>query len=264
MEIGVYGLGRFGAFWAALLAEHVTVKGFNRSPNRPVPPRVTRVDEEEIVQCDVLFLCTSISSVEPVLQRIGNRLKPGALVMDTCSVKMYPLRLMGKYLPDSVEYLGTHPMFGPDSGKNGISGLHLVMTYGRASAETKEKWVSFFSGLGCRVIQVSAEDHDREAAYTQGITHFIGRVLDDLKLKKSQIGTLGFDKLLEIIEQTCNDPWQLFIDLQRFNPYTSAMRGELSDSLEKIMDRLEGSLDMGEWDEYDVFKSGVSHGGNND
>ncbi len=27
-----------------------------------------------------------------------------------------------------------------------------------------------------------------------------------------------------VVEQTCNDPLQLFADLQRYNPYTKQMR----------------------------------------
>ena len=42
---------------------------------------------------------------------------------------------------------------------------------------------------------------------------------------------MGYNKLLEIVEQTCNDPWQLFLDLQRYNPHTREMRARLEKSL---------------------------------
>ena len=71
-------------------------------------------------------------------------------------------------------------------------------------------------------------------AYSQGITHYIGRVLADLNLKNTKINTLGYKKILEIIQQTCNDSWQLFCDLQHFNPYTKKMRKDLHESIEKI------------------------------
>lgn len=88
---------------------------------------------------------------------------------------------------------------------------------------------------------MSAEEHDREAAFTQGITHFIGRVLKDMNLKPSPIATMGYRKLLEIVEQTCNDPWQLFLDLQQYNPYTKEMRNQLQTSFQRIL----SSLDRG-------------------
>jgi prephenate dehydrogenase len=90
---------------------------------------------------------------------------------------------------------------------------------------------------------MSPQEHDRKAAYTQGITHYVGRVLADLDLEPSPISTLGYHKLLEIREQTCNDPWQLFLDLQRFNPYTKEMRERLHRSLDRMLKQLEGSLD---------------------
>ena len=110
--------------------------------------------------------------------------------------------------------------------------------------------------MGLSVIQLSARQHDHEAAYTQGITHFIGRVLGDLHLEPSTIATMGFGKLLDIVGQTCNDPLQLFIDLQRYNPYTTEMRKELSDSLSRIMDQLESSLDSTELARYDISRIG--------
>ncbi len=86
---------------------------------------------------------------------------------------------------------------------------------------------------------MTPRQHDREAAFTQGITHFVGRVLDDLNLEESSMATLGYRKLLEIREQTCNDPWQLFLDLQRLNPYTEEMRQSLGRSLMRILEQLE-------------------------
>ena len=77
--------------------------------------------------------------------------------------------------------------------------------------------------------------HDREAAYSQGVTHFVGRMLDELKLQKTQLATVGYTKLLEIVEQTCNDPLQLFLDLQRYNPYAQQMHNELNSAISTIL-----------------------------
>jgi hypothetical protein len=60
-----------------------------------------------------------------------------------------------------------------------------------------------------------------------------------MELRPSMIGSVGYQKLLESIEQTCNDSWQLFLDLQRFNPYTREMRRRLEDSLARIRARLD-------------------------
>jgi prephenate dehydrogenase len=236
MIVGVYGLGRFGTFWAELLAKKLTVLGYNRTPRAVAPVGVTLVRIEELFKADAIFLCTAISATKPVLEEIAPLVRPGMLVMDTCSVKMYPVRLMQELLPEAAEILGTHPMFGPDSAHGGVRGLPIILTPVRAAEKTIGTWTQLFGEMQLDVHTMTAEEHDREAAYTQGITHFVGRVLSDLGLKPSGIGTLGYRKLLEVMEQTCNDPWQLFVDLQRFNPYTGDMRKDLRSAVDRIVE----------------------------
>ncbi len=244
MEIGVYGLGRFGFFWADLLSEFFNVKAFSRSLKRLTPPKVERVSEEEVLKCPVIFFCNAISSFEEVIKRIAGRLKPNTLIMDTCSVKVIPAKIMEKYLPENIKIIATHPMFGPDSAKKSYKGLPIIICPIRAKNEIVTEWIDFFSSIKLKTIKMTPEDHDYQAAYTQGITHYVGRVLADLDLKESKMGTVGYNKLLEIKEQTCNDPWQLFLDLQKFNPYTKEMREKLHDSLDKIYKKLDSSLNM--------------------
>ena len=260
MDIGVYGLGRFGSFWARLLADRHSVRAYSRSRERRPPEGVERVTENEILELPVLFMCTSISSFAEVMQRIGGRLSPGTTLMDTCSVKVYPVRVMKKHVPRQIEVLATHPMFGPDSAQEGVSGCPIVLCPVNITEQRVDFWTNFFRTLGLNVLRMNAHDHDFEAANTQGITHYVGRVLADLGLKDSRISTLGYKKLLEIMAQTCNDPWQLFLDLQRYNPYTRKMRDRLNQSLSRIMAELESSIDTPIVEGYDNGESGRKNG----
>lgn len=239
MEIGIYGLGRFGSLWGSILARRFSVTGYNRNARRASPPEIVRVSEEEVCRSDVLFLCVAISSLEEVLRRIAPLLRENTLVIDTCSVKVRPIELMGEILPVANPFLGCHPMFGPDSVGSGNEGLPVVLTPGRGRVTLIDEWSELLGSLGFRTINLTPEEHDREAAYTQGITHFIGRVLKDVGLQESPIATLGYRKMLEVMEQTCNDPLQLFLDLQQYNPYTKEMRGRLQESIRCIMGQLE-------------------------
>ena len=235
MKVGVYGLGRFGFFWSELLAQKFDVYGYNRSSLKEGPKNVTLVKEDPVLQSDVLFLCVSISSLESVLMNIAERIKPGCLVFDTCSVKVHPVNIMKLLLPENIQIIGLHPMFGPDSGKDGVKDLPIVFIPVRDRPGIAEEWKKIFHDFGMKVIEITAELHDRDAAYTQGVTHFIGRVLNELQLKDNEISTMGYKSLLTIVEQTCNDPFQLFMDLQHYNPYTHGMRQKLNDSLKKTM-----------------------------
>jgi len=165
------------------------------------------------------------------------------VLMDTCSVKIFPTTLMSEAAPPATAIIGTHPMFGPDSASGGLSDLPLVFCPVRCTDTTADTWRAFFGAMGLRVLDMTPDEHDREAAFTQGITHFLGRVLADMGLHPSAMATVGYRKVLEVMEQTCNDPYTLFQDLQRLNPHTAEMRVRLRDSFERVMRALESRLD---------------------
>jgi len=238
-NLGIYGLGRFGRFYAELLSRYAAVRAFSRNPESPLPAGVRRVDEAELCDQPVIILCVAISALREVLERLAPRLKPGTLVMDTCSVKSMPARWMDELLPPAVKILATHPMFGPDSARGGIDGLPMILHPVRLGSSELARWQRFFKRVGLSVQLMDPELHDRQAAFTQGLTHYLGRVLAELQLEPSRIASLGYRKLLEIIEQTCNDSWQLFYDLQQYNPYTREMRDRLAASLHQVKERLD-------------------------
>ncbi len=90
---------------------------------------------------------------------------------------------------------------------------------------------------------MSPEKHDQLTAYSQGITHYVGRLLAELQLQPTVIDTLGYRKMLEVMGQTCNDSWQLFLDLQNYNPYAMKMRKDLDASIAKINRELSHTIE---------------------
>jgi prephenate dehydrogenase len=239
MNVGVYGLGRFGTFWAGLLARHFTVTAWSKTVDRPVPEGVELVPLEKLFEADTVWLCPAISAMDEVLTQIAPLVRPGQVIADTCSVKVMPARLMLERLPAHARLLSTHPMFGPDSAKAGLEGLPVVLHDLRGAAEPLAYWKSIFEEWGMSVLLMTPDEHDQAAAYTQGVTHFVGRVLDDMGLKGHPIATRGYQRLLDLVQQTCNDPFQLFLDMQRFNPHTPAMRAALKASFDRISSRLD-------------------------
>ena len=49
--------------------------------------------------------------------------------------------------------------------------------------------VQFFEKEGCKMVDMSCEEHDRQAASTQFITHTVGRVLGAMELQATPIDT---------------------------------------------------------------------------
>ncbi len=238
MKAAVYGLGRFGSFWASCLrnAGCETI-AYSRSEH-PLPEGVRRASEEEVLNAPLLFFCVAISSFEDVLRRVGPSIGPDTIAMDTCSVKILPSRWMSDNIHNARSVIATHPMFGPDSGREGIKGLPLVMCPVSGKDEAYGEVRSLFLSMGLDVLEMSAEKHDEEAAYSQGVTHFVGRTLHQMGMKPTPIATQGYRNLMTIVEQTCNDPIQLFYDLQRYNPYAKEMRLSLQVAIEKVLNAL--------------------------
>ena len=242
-RVAIIGVGRFGRLLAEILGEDfdVLVHG-RRAIDVPAGSRYRAVDLDEALAADAVFYAVPISSFEAVLRAhlptLLARERP-PLLIDVLSVKLHPKRVFEALLPTHVEAILSHPMFGPDSVTAlGLAGLPIVLDRFRASAETYGFWREYFERKRLRVIELAADEHDRLAAYSQGVAHFIGRVLDEMRLHQTPIDTVGTRKLLEIREQTCNDTWELFTDLQTKNPYTLEMRVALGRAVDAVYSRL--------------------------
>lgn len=234
-KVGIIGYGRFGRLWGELLAQHHEIHVYDSEP-RAVERFCSLA--ELCGRCDAIFLCVPINQVDAVVREIAGHVRPGTIVFDTCSVKTHPAEVMTTHLQD-VTLVATHPMFGPDSGKDGVRGLPMVVYPLAGDEKAYHEWVNYFQELGIRTVELSPDEHDQLAAYSQGVTHYVGRLLRELGLHETPIDTQGFRILRSLIDQTCNDSWELFRDLQLYNPYTRDMRVRMEAALAVINAKLE-------------------------
>ena len=230
-QVAVIGLGRFGKFWAEWLADTYDVVGTSRRTIQDLRNGVIQVGLDEALQRDIVFLTVSISAVPSVLDEIAPLIRTDATVVDTCSVKLFPVAEMKARLPQSVDIIASHPMFGPDSAGERTDELPMITWPIRDTYRRYATIIRTLGDLRMRIVEMTPDEHDREAAFSQGVTHLVGRILDEMDLAECPIATLGYTRLMQVREQTCNDPVRLFKDLQRFNPYTKAMRQRFSDAL---------------------------------
>ena len=63
-------------------------------------------------------------------------------------------------------------------------------------------------------------------------------MLKEFGIKKTSIDTQGFRDLLDLVDQTCNDTWELYTDLQLYNPYTKKMIKNLKESTDILDNQL--------------------------
>ncbi|MEA2637403.1 MAG: hypothetical protein QOE18_460 [Chloroflexota bacterium] len=241
----VIGFGRFGRLWASILRDDCEVLVHDPAPESAAVAAAqgfTPASLETALAADAIFYCVPISAFEATLIEhlpyFAAQTGPRTLI-DTLSVKVHPREVFDRHLPSTYQAMLTHPMFGPDSvAVGGLAGQPIVLDRYRMHEETFVLWERYFVARGLNVVVMTADEHDRLAAESQGVTHFVGRTLERFGFAPTPIDTLGTTMLHEITAQVTNDTEQLFIDLQTRNPYTSAMRVRLSHAQDTVFDQL--------------------------
>jgi len=234
-KVSIIGFGRFGAMLHSLLSKGFEVDVYDKNPIDN--SEVNEVSFEEVLKNDTIFIAVPIRDFEDLVINISSKIQSGKTIIDVCSVKVFPKQVMIDNLPEETDIIATHPLFGPDSLKD--SGSVMTMEAVRDSSERYNFWKNYFESQNITIEEISAEEHDMMAARSQGLTHFVGRVIDDFGTNQTRIDTEGYKALHKLVSQTCNDTWDLFEDIQNYNPYTEKMISELNGSFKKISEIIE-------------------------
>lgn len=72
---------------------------------------------------------------------------------------------------------------------------------------------------------MTCEEHDRQAASTQFVTHTVGRMLGAMELTTTEINTRGFEALLQLVENTNHDSFDLYYGLFLYNTNATGAPG---------------------------------------
>jgi prephenate dehydrogenase len=229
-KVSIIGYGRFGAMLHALLSKGFEVDVYDKKQINNSD--VNELSLKDALKNETIFIAVPIRDFESLIHEIKNDIQGNKTVIDVCSVKVFPKNVMTQNLSAEIDIIATHPLFGPDSLKD--SGSVMTMESVRDSYGRFEFWKNYFDSQNISIEEISAEEHDMMAARSQGLTHFVGRVIDDFGTDQTRIDTEGYKALHKLVNQTCNDSWELFEDIQSYNPYTQKMVSELSESFKKI------------------------------
>jgi prephenate dehydrogenase len=238
--IGIVGFGRFGKLMTSYLAQDFDVLVYDPE-DRHDDISITGAQYaplEDVCRQDYIALPVPISCFRGLLKEIAPLIKNNAVVIDVCSVKEYPIQWMRELLPQHVSILATHPMFGPDSAAGTLAGCKIVLCRERLHAKRYEKIKSYLSSKELVVIESTPQEHDRQIAVSLALTHFIGRTLSEFGAVEQLIDTEGYKRLLHILEVVENDTWQLFLDMNQYNPYAEEKRSEFMQAMQQIEARL--------------------------
>lgn len=192
----------------------------------------------EAAQADILVLAVPVQAMEALLAELVPLVRARQappLVLDVASVKLKPIAMLREAFGPGTPIIGTHPCFGPQSGKDGIAGQPIALCNATASAEQYGCVRAFLADtLGLSVIEATPDEHDQQMAYVQGLTHLITRAIGEMELPQTPLATAAYQRFLAMRDNLKHDSWDLFVTIARENPYAAAVRLAFQDKLADI------------------------------
>jgi prephenate dehydrogenase len=224
MRIAIIGAGKMGVWFAKFfLEEGYSVVVADRKKEKLSKLKgeiaVETADFVEAVQnADRVLICVSIGAFEAVVKTIGSSIREGQVVMDICSIKDFPVKVMHKHIKTGL-VLGTHPVFGP--GSRGVKNNAFILTPTNATerefAESFRKWLETKKA---RVFMMTPKKHDELMSVVLGFPHFLGLVACDALLEQAnyrgtkKVAGTTYRMLFTLAEATVLENPELYASLQ--------------------------------------------------
>lgn len=247
MKIGIIGGTRgLGKTLASILSKEgfdITITGRDTVTGNQVSEdlKVEYSNDNKKVasSSDIIIISVPISTTSKVIKEIAKSVTPGSLVVDVTSVKVEPSNLMKNLLNNDVEFIPTHPVFGPRT--TNLEGQVVVLTP-ISQKQKEEKWypkvLKFLKDRKVRIIEASPEEHDNMMAVVQVLTHFsyistasaikkLGINIKDTRKFASPIYNLMVDMISRIVSQ---NPF-LTYSIQLENQNGEKVRQSFADSV---------------------------------
>jgi len=185
-RISIIGLGLIGTSMGLGLKKanlkDVEIVGHDREPEAASKARKRgALDKVEwnlfktIEGASIVILAIPVQAVKEVLTTIGPALPINCLVTDTASTKAMVMQWAGEILPETVNFVGGHPMAGKEaSGPEAADAdlfrgsTYCVVPSPRASREAVQTVMSIADLLGAKPFFVDAVEHD---GFVAAISH---------------------------------------------------------------------------------------------
>jgi prephenate dehydrogenase len=159
-----------------------------------------------------------IENFESVISEIHAYIRPEQIVMDICSVKEHPLKIMHKYIKNGA-VLGTHPMFGP--GVKSIKNQNFVLTPTNAKEEeVAGEFGNWLKEKGAKVFVMSPREHDELMSVVLGLPYFLSLATCDTIISygrfsdAQKVSGASYKFLLTLIEAIASEDAEFSTSLQ--------------------------------------------------
>lgn len=247
------GFGRCGQLAAQVLRSRFVVRAADRADRSAEAARLGAewVPVPVAATAPCVVLAVPIRAIPDVLDGIAPHLRPGALVVDMCSVKVEPVRWMAERLPTTARPVGTHPLFGPDSVREeGLEGQRIAVCAAPGQEEAAAEVAAACRDLGLEPLRVDSDDHDRRMARSQAMVFLVARslrragiVAGDVRERSrlAELGTPSERRFLSILDLVEADTEELYEDMMCHNHHARAAARRLAAAVDAEIARLIGS-----------------------
>ena len=182
--------------------------------------------DSSIANSDLVILATPISTFEKIFSQIASALPAGCIVTDVGSTKILPHRWAARTLPETVHYVGSHPIAG--SEQRGVEFARddlfdqaacILTTTKKTSAPAIQTLKRFWSDLGCRVKLMTPAEHDKIFAYVSHLPHLTAAALiNTTSTEQLKFAGRGFIDTSRI----ASGPANIWADVLLTNPNNTA------------------------------------------
>jgi prephenate dehydrogenase len=194
-QLGLIGCGLMGGSFALALKRAGLVKrvvGYSKSPSttqRAMSMGVIDVEAPSallaVSGADIVLLAIPVSATEATLKAIKHLVTNDMLIMDVGSTKRDVIDSARRVLRDHIgSFVPCHPITGKEvSGVEHADpdlyhGKQVILTpIDRTNPIQAEKAVKVWEGLGCRVLNMTPDDHDAAFAAVSHLPHLIAFAL---------------------------------------------------------------------------------------
>lgn len=154
--------------------------------------QVFETASETVKDADLVVLAVPVGAMAAIAEGIGPHLKPGATVTDVGSVKRAVIEAVAPHLPNTVDFVPSHPVAGTEkSGPlSGFAELFenrfcLLIPSETTNRPAVDRLASLWRGMGSNVEEMDADHHDLVLSVTSHAPHLIAYtmvgVADDMR-----------------------------------------------------------------------------------
>ncbi|MCC6177171.1 MAG: prephenate dehydrogenase [Chloroflexi bacterium] len=193
-RVTIVGTGMLGASLGLALkrltpAPHVVGCDLSGDARREAM-RVRAVDRatgnivDAVREADLVVVATPVRATELVFREIAPLLRTGTVVTDTGSTKRQVLAWAAEHLPETVSFVGGHPMTGKaTAGTTGpsadvfVNAVYCISSPTSAEAKAVERIVNLAEAIGSVPYFVEPDEHDGLVASVSHLPYVVSAAL---------------------------------------------------------------------------------------